>query len=127
MIGSGTYGTTNGVNALEWNTSEGYNNFWWGNDVKTSSLVTNTAGNIVTAKYNNTIGRTIYVNGTSIITGDTTNRNSTTIQNTIGTDLRSNQGQGANHPMNGELYYVFLFGTALSDADRTLVEALPIT
>jgi hypothetical protein len=127
IIGSGTYGTARAVNALEWNTSEGYNNFWWGNDVKTSSLVTNTAGNIVTAKYNNTIGRTIYVNGTSIITGDTTNRNSTTIQNTIGTDLRSNQGQGANHPMNGELYYVFLFNTALSDTDRTLVESLPIT
>jgi hypothetical protein len=124
IIGSGTYGTTNGVNALEWN-STAYFHYWWGNDMSGGTL---TSGNVVSAKYDNTIGRTLYVNGTSVATNTNKNRNSTNIQNTIGTDLRGNQGQsGGNRYLNGELYYVFLFGTALSDTDRTLVEALPIT
>jgi hypothetical protein len=124
IIGSGTYGTTNGVNALEWN-STAYFHYWWGNDMSGGTL---TSGNVVSAKYDNTIGRTLYVNGTSVDTNTNKNRNSTNIQNTIGTDLRGNQGQsGGNRYLNGELYYVFLFGTALSDTDRTLVEALPIT
>jgi len=125
LIGSGTYGTQHSVNALEVYSvpSSYYNNFWWSNDIVGGVY---TAGNVVSAKYDNTIGRTLYVNGTSVNTNTNKNRNSTNIQNTIGTDLRANQGQGANHSMNGELYYVFLFGTTLSDADRTLVEALPI-
>jgi hypothetical protein len=123
IIGSGTYGTTNGVNALEWNGTI-YAQYWWGNDMPGGTL---TPGNILSAKYDNTIGRTLYVNGSSVATNTNKNRNSTNIQNTIGTDLRGNQGQsGGNRPMNGELYYVFLFGSALSDTDRTLVESLPI-
>jgi hypothetical protein len=123
IIGSGTYGTQHAVNALEWN-STAYYNYWWANDISGGTL---TSGNILSAKYDNTIGRTLYVNGSSVATNTNKNRNSTNIQNTIGTDLRGDQGQGGgNRPMNGELYYVFLFGSALSDADRTLVEALPI-
>jgi hypothetical protein len=123
IIGSGTYGTQHAVNALEWN-STAYYNYWWANDISGGTL---TSGNIVSAKYDNTIGRTLYVNGSSVATNTNKNRNSTNIQNTIGTDLRGNQGQsGGNRPMNGELYYVFLFGSALSDTDRTLVESLPI-
>jgi hypothetical protein len=123
IIGSGTYGTTNGVNALEWNGTI-YDQYWWGNDMSGGTL---TSGNIVTAKYDNTFGRTLYVNGSSVATNTNKNRNSTDIQNTIATDLRGNQSAGTSRPLNGELYYVFLFNTALSDTDRTLVESLPIT
>jgi hypothetical protein len=122
IIGSGTYGTQNATNAIETNTT--YTNYWWSNDMSGGAYA---QGSIISAKYDNTIGRTLYVNGTSVATNANKNRNSTNIQNTIGTDLRGNQGQGGgNRYLNGELYYVFLFGTALSDTDRTLVESLPV-
>jgi hypothetical protein len=125
FIGSGTYGTTNAVNALEYNRDSSiYFNFWWAND---NSGGTYAAQNVITAKYINTVGRTLYVNGTSVATNTNLNRASTNIQNTIGSDLRNNQGFGANHATNGQLYYVFIFSTALSDADRQLVESLPIS
>jgi hypothetical protein len=122
IIGSGTYGIVNGVNALE-RAGTIYSQYWWGNDMPGGTL---TSGNILSAKYDNTIGRTLYLNGNSIANNTNKNRNSTNIQNTIGTDLRGNQSAGSSRPLNGELYYVFLFGSALSDTDRTLVEALPI-
>jgi hypothetical protein len=122
IIGSGTYGTQNATNAIETNTT--YTNYWWSNDMSGGAYA---QGSIISAKYDNTIGRTLYVNGTSVATNANKNRNSTNIQNTIGTDLRGNQGQGGgNRYLNGELYYVFLFGSAISDTDRTLVESLPI-
>jgi hypothetical protein len=122
IIGSGTYGTQNATNAIETNTT--YTNYWWSNDMSGGAYA---QGSIISAKYDNTIGRTLYVNGASVATNANKNRNSTNIQNTIGTDLRGNQGQGGgNRYLNGELYYVFLFGSALSDTDRTLVESLPV-
>jgi hypothetical protein len=123
FIGSGTYGTQNATNSLERNSI--YINYWWSNDMSGGTYA---QGSIISATYDNTIGRTLYVNGASVATNANKNRNSTNIQNTIGTDLRGNQGQsGGNRYLNGELYYVFLFNTALSDTDRTLVESLPIT
>jgi hypothetical protein len=122
FIGSGTYGTQNATNSLERNSI--YINYWWSNDMSGGTYA---QGSIISATYDNTIGRTLYVNGASVATNANKNRNSTNIQNTIGTDLRGNQGQsGGNRYLNGELYYVFLFGSALSDTDRTLVESLPI-
>jgi hypothetical protein len=124
FIGSGTYGTGSYVNALEYNGPVNtYYNFWWAND-NTGGVYA--PGNKVTAKYDNTIGRTMYVNGASVGTQANINRTSTTIQNTIGTDLRNNQGVGANHGTVGGIYYVLLFNTALVDADRLIVEGITI-
>jgi hypothetical protein len=125
FIGSGTYGTASYVNALEYNGPVNtYYNFWWVNDNTGGAYA---SGNKVTAKYDNTIGRTMYVNGASVGTQANKNRTSTTIQNTIGTDLRNNQGAGANHGTVGRIYYVLLFNTALADADRLIMESIPIT
>ncbi len=119
IVGSGTYGITSNTNALEYDSSVGYKNFWWNNDITGGTYAAN---NTVSAVYDNTIGRTLYVNGNSVNTNANTNRNSGTNQNTIGTDLRSNQGQGSNHVLNGELYYMFLFNSALNYTDRNLIE-----
>ena len=116
FVGSGTFGTNNATNALEYNGPVNtYYNFWWNNDNTGGTYV---AGNVVTAKYNNTVGRTLYVNGTSVGTNSSLTRASTTIQNTIGTDLRA----VGKHYLNGELYFVNIFSTPLSDSDRIIVE-----
>jgi hypothetical protein len=112
IISSGTEGTIDATNSLEWNITS-YCQYWWGDDIIGGTLAT---GNKILAKYDNTIGRTLYVNGTSVATNSSKVRNSTNLNNFIGTDPR-------NRYLNGELYYVMIFGTALSDADRVLVEA----
>lgn len=117
LVGSGTYGTTSAVNAIEVNTT--YNNFWWANDIFVGSYA---AQNVYTAKYVNTVGRTVYINSTSVGTNSATNRSSTNINNTIGSDLRSNYGAGANHATIGGIYNVCIFNIALTDSDRILVE-----
>jgi hypothetical protein len=114
LIHSGTQGTQNFVNAIEIN-SGNYLNFWWANDLFGGAAVT---GTIVTAKYDNTVGRTMYKNGSQSGSDAQTTRNSTTINNLIAKDPRSVY-------LNGELYYVAIFNAALSDADRTIVENQP--
>lgn len=115
IIHSGTQGTQNFVNSIE-NNSNNYLNFWWGNDIGGGAYA---AGTIFTAKYNNTIGRTMYKNGTQTNSDTQTTRSSTTINNFIAKDPRS-------YYLNGELYYICLFNTALSDADRSIVENQPV-
>jgi len=115
ILGSGAYGTVNGVNSLEKNASN-YVQYWWGNDL---SIGTYATGNKVTFKYDNTVGRTGYINGSSIGTNSSTTRNSTNLYNTIACDWRSGS---AGVFLNGELYYVNLFNIALSDTDRIFVE-----
>lgn len=114
IIHSGTQGTQNFVNAIEVN-SGGYLNFWWANDIGGGAAAT---GTIVTAKYDNTVGRRMYKNGTQTNSDTQTTRSSTTINNFIAKDPRS-------YYLNGELYYICLFNTALSDADRSIVENQP--
>lgn len=111
IIHSGTQGTQNFVNAIEIN-GGGYLNFWWANDIGGGAY---SIGATFTAKYNNTIGRTMYLNGTQSNSDTQTTRASTTINNFIAKDPRG-------YYLNGELYYVCLFNTALSDADRSIVE-----
>ena len=127
FVSSGTNGTTNLVNSLGFNSFftpyPVYINYWWGNDVNSNPAVNRYAPkNTITALYNNTVGvgRTLYVNGTVTGTNTATNRNSATGNNAIGKDAR-------NFYINGELYYVFLFNSALSNSDRQLVEAFPIS
>ena len=126
IIGSGTFNQSASLaNALEKQGSV-YSNYWWGNDLNFGSY---SAGNTITSKYDNTIGRTSYINGSVSASDTKTDRNSTNIQNSIGTAFRG--GDGASYvsalPLNGELYYVQIYATALSDTDRIIAESITIT
>ena len=126
IIGSGTYNQN-----LSWCCALEkiygvYADYWWGNDLDFGSFST---GNIITTKYDNTIGRTGYINGSISGTNTNTNRNSANIQNSIGTAFRG--GNGLSYVpeayLNGELYYVQIYSTPLSDADRIIAESITIT
>jgi hypothetical protein len=120
LWGSGGYGTVRYVNALE-RAGGNYAQYWWGDDAGASPYA---VGNIVTSKYNNTVGRTIYVNGTSAGTNNSLLRNSTNVNNTIACDWR---GGGAGVFLNGELYYLQIYGSVFSDSDRGVAESVTIT
>lgn len=118
LIGSGNYSTTSGSLALEKSGTTAYNNFWWANDIIFSTY---TPSNVVTIKYNNTVGRTCYVNGTSTATDSVTNRNSFATNNAIGTDFRNGT---SGSTLNGDMYFALIFNSPLSDADRQICESV---
>jgi hypothetical protein len=111
-LGSGTYFQDNLVNAFRSHVT-GYVNIWWSNDIYIEQN-TRVIGNRVTFKYDGS-NRYGYVNGTLNVTQASSNRASTAINNTIGVTRNSEF-------LNGELYYLFIFNSALSDADRAVVE-----
>ena len=120
MWGSGGYGTVRAVNALERGGGGSYAQYWWGDDCAGPSVAT---GHVVSCKYDNTVGRTIYVNGTSSGTNTSLLRNSTNVNNTIACDWRNGS---AGQFLGGELYYLQIYGTAFSDADRAIAESVSI-
>lgn len=110
------YNTTNYTNNFR-GTGGGYQNYWYGNDVNGGTYA---AGNSVSFKWDGT-NRYIYSNGSLV----TTVASSNWWQTSSSTQMI---GKTTNDvTMNGEMYYLFMFNTALSDADRQLVEALPIS
>jgi hypothetical protein len=121
LWGSGGYGTVRAVNALERGGGGSYAQYWWGDDCAGPAAAT---GNVVTSKYDNTVGRTIYVNGSAGGTNSSLLRNSTNVNNTIGCDWRNN---AAGVFLNGELYYLQIYGSVFSDPDRAIAESVPIT
>jgi hypothetical protein len=68
--------------------------------------------NIVSSKYNTSSGRTIYINGASVNTNASLTRNTTNSNNYL------------CNAINGELFYLTLFNSALIDFDRNIVENL---
>jgi hypothetical protein len=122
IIFSGTIFTVNGVCGLELQSGTLYADYWWGNDLNVSGYYA--ANNILTAKYSNVAGqgRTMYVNNTSVGTRSNVDKNSDVFRNAIG--MRINADSTLAYPLNGELYYVYLFNSALSDVDRGLAEGL---
>lgn len=116
FISSGTTGTTGYTNSIEYSSSITYNNFWWSNDVFTTTWYSlYQPGNIVTAKYKNTSGRSLYVNGLIAASGTTVNRASTTLNNAIAYE------SSRSRYLNGELHYLYIFNTDLSDSDLLLL------
>ena len=90
-----------------------YQNYWYNNDVNRGTYA---IGNKVTWKWDGT-NRSMYINGSL----------SGTPQASSGWLQTSSSGQligktTADVVMNGEMYSIFMFNTALSDADRALVE-----
>lgn len=102
IIGSGTYGAGNSVNALRrWGTS--YLNYWWGNDL---GFGTYAANNRVAVTYSSGL-RTGYVNNVSQSTLSSSALNIGSGNNTIGV---TNSGEY----LTGQLIDVFIFNSALT-------------
>ncbi len=119
LWGSGGYGTVRYVNALERGGGV-YYQYWWGDDAVASPYA---VGNIVTSKYNNTVGRTIYINGSPSTLNTSLLRSSTNVNNTIACDWRNGS---AGVFLNGELYYLQIYGSVFSDSDRVIAESVSI-
>ena len=125
IFGSGTPGTVDNVLAVGLYGGTGstafYINYWWADDIITTTIPIS-VDNILTFRYTTGAGtnsRQIYVN-TVLNNQDTpTNpRGSTIYNNVIG------YGESANNNyFNGQMYYLSIFASPLSDADRAIVEA----
>jgi hypothetical protein len=111
---------TNNSNKFRRNDTQ-YVNYWYNNnEVFVSSYIT---GNIITFKFlantSITAGDTLgYINGSSV---GSSNRSSWTAQpgNEV---IGSTVNRVSSESMNGQMYSLFLFKSALSDSDRIAVE-----
>jgi hypothetical protein len=108
----GPYG--NLVNNFKKGTGSTYTQYWYGNDVNNKGVLA--TGNRVSYKWDGA-NRSLYVNGAlaDATASSGWSQTSSAIQMIGKTTFDA--------AMNGELYGAFMFTTALSDADRNLVEA----
>jgi hypothetical protein len=108
---AGPYG--NLVNNFKKGTGSTYTQYWYGNDVNNKGVLA--TGNRVSYKWDGT-NRSLYVNGTLADATPSSGwaQTSSSIQMIGKTNFDA--------VMNGELYGAFMFTTALSDTDRTLLE-----
>ena len=123
IIGAGSASAgTNIGNNLRRDATYGYWNYWYNND--SGANTSYNAGNVVTVKYNGptTSGNTVFfINGT---------------QTTAYNGTRSGwSGQSGNEllgkttfdaTLNGQLYEVYVFASALNDTDRSNIETVLI-
>jgi len=108
---AGPYG--NLVNNFKKGTGSTYTQYWYGNDVNNKGVLA--TGNRVSYKWDGT-NRSLYVNGTL---ADAT-ASSGWAQTSSSIQMIGKTNFDAT--MNGELYGAFMFTSALSDTDRTLLE-----
>lgn len=92
----------------------GYQHIWWANDLNSGAYV---KGNVVTAHYDNAVGKTTFINGVQTGSQGGTARNTLSTNNFIGVL----QFQGSTN-LKGELKCIYVFSSALSDTDRTIIE-----
>jgi hypothetical protein len=131
FYGAGTANSTNGYNLAcgVWGITGGnsfYKDYWWGIDMP-SSTIPITAGNYITCEYTSsgtsTVGtnsRQIYVNGTL-----NTQQTSSGVRVTQSGNNYIGFGDTFNNDyLNGQLYYLTIFSTALSAQDRVLAESI---
>ena len=93
--------------------SMAYWNYWWSNDMKFGTTASIKQGNSVVVRYDGT-NRTGYINGTLSLTQATSGINVANATQFIGRCV------DGNTDLNGQLYQVVVFNTALTDADRVL-------
>lgn len=120
-LGSGVSASSQCNNfRYNWNTpTSAYNNYWYGADLQSGTYAIN---NVITFKYNNTTPlSTLYINGTSNSTNARANRANNNLNCTMG------KTTSGSETLQGELYYMYIFGSALSDADRLIIEATTFT
>ena len=107
-----------------------YSTQWWGTNNYSNATVS--PNNVITQSYagggtGNTLGTAglaMYVNNVANIASSGSNSNSRAqlgVYNFIGIS------SWTDPPANAQLYNMFVFSTALSTADRTLIEATPYT
>lgn len=111
IIGSGTNATTNATNNVRLNNTN-YINYWWGNDYSFGTASAN--GNTVSVRYDGT-NRIGYVNGVAGTATASSGYTNGAGQQFIGKTTN-------NEHLNGQLFYVCIFGSALADADRLIAE-----
>ena len=128
FIGGGANAQAQGNN-MRINSTAGYYNYWYSYDAYMGTTVT--AGNVVTFKFdglNLSAGGTTYGYLNSVLTMTTPNAS----RAGYSTGLSWN-GQVGNEvlakttgdvAMNGQMYYMFAFNSALSDTDRFAAETL---
>ena len=109
------YNASNYTNNLRRNTTN-YQNYWFFNDFNGGTYGT---GNTISITWDGT-NRRAYTNGSLI----TTQASSNWLQSSSSGQM---VGKCTNSStMNGEMYYLVMFNSALSDADRTIVENQPV-
>jgi hypothetical protein len=123
LFGSGTPGTNGTICSFVTAITGGsgyYRLYFYGNDYDTTTQTIN-AGNILSYTYATGAGtnsRKTYINGTlNIQNTPSAVRNSTALNNYI-----AYTESGNNNYLNGQLYYITIFSTVLSDNDRNIVE-----
>lgn len=109
--GSGAYNQANNFRRK----ADGYWNYWWNIDAGIDTTVT--SGNVVTWRYDGA-NRFGSVNSSLFSVTPSSNRNSTTVNNRIGTTI-------VNEHLNGELYYLFIFNASLAVRDQHCLELPP--
>lgn len=111
-----------------------YNNFWYSDDEVYGSTYIENTNNVISCKFSKTPTRTrslflngssvsgaLYIGGTNIANNISSNtRNQASSPNYLGLDTQSRY-------LNGRLYYSYIIPTAISDADRNILEATPTT
>lgn len=108
ILGSGTVFYDRLVNCFRRGTNQ-YVNYWWGVDLITGTYADN---NACIWTYNGS-QRVLYINGTAVGSAAASGRNSTAISNKIGVTFTE-----LNEYLNGDLYYLQIFNTALDATDR---------
>ena len=115
LASGANFSANNSTNTFRRNTN-GYVNYWWNNDATVSSGYA--VGNVVTFKYDQT-NRYCYINTSLLLTQGSSGRASSPLYNNIGC-----ANNGASDFLQGSLYYINIFNTDLSNADRLIMEAL---
>ena len=112
FLGSGIT-SVNNANAFGLNGNT-YINYWWGNDMLNGAY---SANNTVTWKYDGS-ARYVYINRTLFTSAASSGRTSTSANNFIGLGETTN-----NNYANGQIFNIFIYTTALSDANRLSAES----
>jgi hypothetical protein len=100
-----------------------YNNYWYGDDNIYNVTYTKNTNTIISVKFSksSTRTRTMYINGSSVVASISNNiRQQPNYNNFIGSDIQSRY-------LNGPLYYAYIVPIAISEVDRDILEATPIT
>ncbi|NJN53341.1 MAG: LamG domain-containing protein, partial [Anaerolineae bacterium] len=116
FLGSGNYGTTNQANAFRFGGGGEVINYWWGNDIVTpGGSVAAGTNYVLSFIYDATVGREIWINGTSSATNGSIGRNGGAANNTVGKTV-------GGEFWDGNIVETILYATPLNATTQVLVE-----
>ena len=128
LVGAGVYNSNNQSNTVRVASAESaaYRNYWWFNDFDIGSPSDIVNGTTVTFTYNGTV-QTGYINkgGADTLLKTTSGRTGGTTAAGQQSLFRNTNAGASGEYLNGQMYSVFIFGSALSDADRYACQANP--